>query len=337
MNLEKAERILVIRFSALGDILLTTPFIRVLKKKYPGLKIDYFVKSNFIEAVKLNPNLNEIYSWNGENEFAEVVAKLTHNKYDFVIDLQNNLRSKKVVRKIGASSARFKKPNVKKFLLVHTKINLLKERKTIPQRYVEVIPDLELDGKGLELFLPDRMESAKGEQWLKIDSEKEIIGFAPGAFHYTKRWPLEYYEELGNQLLSEGYQIVIFGGKSDREICDDLKNKITDSIDLSNDNDLFQTAMEMGKCKIVVCNDSGLMHTATSVGIPVVSIFGSTVREFGFPPFGVENLVIENDELACRPCTHIGKAKCKKKHLNCLRELTPQQVHNEIKDFMRMI
>ena len=95
MNLENAERILVIRFSALGDILLTTPFIRVLKYKYPGLKIDYFVKSNFIDAIKLNSNVNEIYSWSDEKEFAKVVDNLIQNSYDFVIDLQNNLRAKK--------------------------------------------------------------------------------------------------------------------------------------------------------------------------------------------------------------------------------------------------
>ena len=107
MNLENAERILVIRFSALGDILLTTPFLRVLKKKYPKLKIDYFVKSNFVDAINLNPNLSEVFSWNDEKEFSEIVNKLKLNNYDFVIDLQNNLRSKKVVRKIGVSSSSF--------------------------------------------------------------------------------------------------------------------------------------------------------------------------------------------------------------------------------------
>jgi len=330
LNLENAERILVIRFSALGDILLTTPFLRVLKNKYPKLKIDFFVKSNFIDAINLNPNLNKVFSWSDEKEFSETAIKLKQNNYDFVIDLQNNFRSKKVVRKIGVSSASYKKPNIKKFLLVQTKLNLLKEKRSIPQRYFDVISGLDLDDKGIELFLPDGIES-------KIDSEKKIIGFAPGAFHFTKRWPIEYYEELGNQLTSEGFQIVLFGGKSDREICVELQNKIAGSINLSNDNILLQTAMDMQKCKLMVCNDSGLMHTATSVGVPIVSIFGSTVREFGFAPFGVNNLVIENKGLSCRPCTHIGKEKCRKKHFNCMMELTPQQIHKEIIDFMRKI
>jgi len=330
LDLENAERILVIRFSSLGDILLTTPFIRVLKKKHPKLKIDYCVKSSFVDAIKFNPNISNVFSWNGDVEFSETINKLKQNNYDFVIDLQNNLRSKKVIRKIGVSSLSYSKPNIKKFLLVQTKLNFLKEKRSIPQRYVDVIPDLELDNKGLELFLPDGIYS-------KIESKKEIIGFAPGAFHFTKRWPLEYFEELGNKLTSEGYQIVLFGGKSDIDICCELQMKISDSIDLSNDNLLFQTAKEMQRCKLVVCNDSGLMHTSTSVGVPVVSIFGSTVQEFGFAPFGVNNVVIENNELACRPCSHIGKAICKKKHFNCMLELTPQKVYKKIKDFMSKI
>ena len=93
----------------------------------------------------------------------------------------------------------------------------------------------------------------------------------------------------------------------------------------------------MKNCKLIVCNDSGLMHTATSVGVPVVSIFGSTVKEFGFTPFGVKNLIIENNNLSCRPCSHIGKATCSKKHFKCMVELTAEMVHKEIENFMRKL
>jgi ADP-heptose:LPS heptosyltransferase len=93
----------------------------------------------------------------------------------------------------------------------------------------------------------------------------------------------------------------------------------------------------MKKCKLIVCNDSGLMHTATSVGVPVVSIFGSTVQEFGFAPFGVKNLIIENNSLNCRQCSHIGKSTCKKKHFKCMTELTPQLIFDEIKGFAKKL
>jgi len=127
---------------------------------------------------------------------------------------------------------------------------------------------------------------------------------------------------------------LILGGKSDRDICNQLNTAIKGSINLSNNNKLFETAANMKKCKLVICNDSGLMHTATSVGIPVVSIFGSSVKEFGFSPFGVKNLVIENNNLSCRPCSHIGKASCKKKHFKCMNDLEPNLVYEKITKFM---
>ena len=330
MNIENANRILVIRFSSLGDILLTTPFLRVLQKKAPTARIDYLVKAIFIDAVKLNPNLHEIFAWQTKEELEKVVVELKSKKYDFVIDLQNNFRSKRVVSRLGIDSFAFKKPNLKKFLLVQLKLNLLKDKTPIPKKYIEVVPELEMDNFGLELFLPENIK-------IEIESKKNVIGLAPGAFHYTKRWPIEYYAELGDMLKKDGFEIVIFGGKSDREICNKLGKKIEGSRDLSNDNQLFSTAADMKKCKLIVCNDSGLMHTATSVGVPVVSIFGSTVKEFGFAPFGVKSLIIENNNLSCRPCTHIGKATCSKKHFKCMVELSAEMVHKEIKKFMRKI
>jgi heptosyltransferase-2 len=325
-NIDNADNILVIRFSSLGDILLTTPFLRVLRNKYPNSNIDYLVKNNFLDAIKLNPNINSIFSWQSDSELKNKVQKLKKNNYDLVIDLQNNLRSKKVVKILNTNSVSYKKPNIKKFLLVHTKINYLKDRRSIPQRFVDVVPNLKLDKKGLELFLPDKNINNKS-------FSNKTIGFAPGAFHYTKMWPIEYFVELGNKLVEDGYSVLIFGGKSDQKLCRELQTKIKNSLDLSTDNNLFETATNMVRCKLIVCNDSGLMHTATAVGVPVISIFGSTVQEFGFAPFGVRSLVIENTDLSCRPCSHIGKAKCKKKHFKCMNDLKPSLVYSQLKKF----
>jgi len=209
LNLDNPKKILIIRFSSLGDILLTTPFLRVLKKKFPKTEIDFLIKESFIDAIRHNPNLNDVYSWGSETQLYEVVEKLKENNYDFIIDLQNNLRSKKVVRIIGTKSVSYVKPNIKKFLLVHFKLNFLKEKKSIPQRYVDVLPGLTLDDEGLQLFLPNNVIS-------QVTHDRKVIGFAPGAFHFTKRWPIEYFAELGKLLEAEEFSIVLFGGKSDR-------------------------------------------------------------------------------------------------------------------------
>ena len=103
---------------------------------------------------------------------------------------------------------------------------------------------------------------------------------------------------------------------------------------LCNDNDLLKTVSEMKKCKMIICNDSGLMHAATAVSIPVAAIFGSTVKELGFTPYRSSHLLIENKGIHCRPCSHIGKDKCPKRHFKCMLDLTPELVYNKIKNYL---
>lgn len=203
---------------------------------------------------------------------------------------------------------------------------MLKEEKSIVKRYAETA-EVEPDEQGLELYIPSEIKP-------KLDFSAEYIGFAPGAKHLTKRWPSEYFIELGNLLLSNGYQIVLFGGRSDKELCEEIEKGIQSSVNLQNEDYLLQTAADMKQCKLVITNDSGLMHTAAASGVPLVSIFGSTVKEFGFSPYGVQNLILENNSLFCRPCSHIGKSNCPKKHFKCMKDLTPKIVFNHLQNIL---
>lgn len=324
LQLSEAKKILIIRLSSLGDVLLTTPVLLSLKQSYPKLSIDFLIKNNFADAIRLNPNISKAIIY---DDSPELLKQLKDNNYDLVIDLHNNFRSKKIVRQLGLPAYKFVKPNFKKFILVHFKINLLKNIKPITHYYAEVIPNLELDENGLELFIPDSIRS-------ELEEFENVIGICPGAFHFTKRWPINFYAELGNRLVEDGYKIAILGGQSERNICKDLQKEIHTSVDLSNNNELFQTAAHMQNCKAIICNDSGLMHTAAAMGIPLISIFGSTVKEFGFAPYGVPNFVVENNDLNCRPCTHIGKSKCPKKHFKCMNEITPSLVYDKFKNLL---
>ncbi len=324
LKVSEAKKVLIIRLSSLGDVLLTTPVVRSLKKNYPDLSIDFLVKRNFEAAVRLNPHIDNVIIY---TDSPKLTSQLKENNYNLVIDLHNNFRTKKIVKKLGLPYYKFIKPNLEKFLLVHTKINLLKKKKPIPVRYAEVIPDFKLDDKGLDLFISEDVNS-------ELDGLNNVIGFAPGAFHFTKRWPIEYYAGLGKKLTDDGYTIAILGGESDKMICSNLHKIIPNSLDLSNNNELFKTAAHIKRCKVLICNDSGLMHTASAIGTPVISIFGSTVKEFGFAPYGIKNIVVENNELKCRPCTHIGKSKCPKGHFNCMKEITPDILYQKFNNFM---
>ena len=286
MDLSTAKRILIIRLSSLGDILLTTPLLRVIKSSYQEIAIDFVVRAEYSDAIKYNPNLSNIYSYESKSNNEELIKSLNQNNYDLVVDLQNNFRSRKIVSSILKPTLKFKKPSVKKFLLVNFKINLFNEILSIPEMYSEKLKGIELDETGLEFFYPDGIVP-------RIDGTEKWIGFCPGSKHFTKMWPVEYFIKLGNLLKTHNYKVALLGGEDDREICGEISQKIDNSINLCKGNDLYQTATDMKICELVICNDSGLMHLATAIDVPVIALFGSTVKEFGFFPYKARNLVLE--------------------------------------------
>ena len=329
MNIDNCKHILIVRLSSLGDILLTTPLIRSLKKQNPTLQIDFLVRSEYSDLLAVNPYVSSLHLFSRtDQENKKLKIKLMEMKYDCIVDLQNNLRSKLFLNNLSGEVLSFNKKRFEKVLLVHTKINLLKEAPAIPVRYAETIPDFQLDGEGLDLFIPENISA-------RITQDKNVIGLCPGARHFTKRWQKENFIQLGNMLIEKGFSVALFGGKSDRELCEEITKEIPGSINLSTEDDILQLAKDMQQCKAIVCNDSGLMHTACAVKTPVVAIFGSTVGEFGFTPYGCKNIILENNSLTCRPCSHIGKKKCPQKHFRCMIELTPAQAFESINKVLK--
>ena len=286
------------------------------------------IREEYADVIKLNPYIEEKFFFSKEvKDNYGLIKELRIKNYELVIDLQNNLRSKKIISSLNIRNLKFSKRSFDKFLLVNFKINNLKEAPQIPIRYSSIIQNLKLDEQEVDLFTD---KSANAE----IDGKNNLIGFCPGARHFTKRWPKEYFIELGNKLEQSGYIIVLFGGKIDKEICAEIHKALPSSINLSNNDDLLQTAAEMKLCKAVVCNDSGLMHTASATGTKVIAIFGSTVKEFGFAPYNCSNLILENNSLTCRPCSHIGLSSCPKKHFDCMKLIKPQFVFEKLKVFL---
>jgi len=298
-----------------------------MKKRYPQLKIDFVIRSEYKSSVELNPNINKVITISRDYNIKDIRKQLAQNNYDVIVDLQNNFRSKLLSKGISSNIFRYKKPYFNRFLLVNFNINRFSEIIPIPKRYSRAIPNFELDKEGLELIIPETLNSSLSES-------KNYIGFCPGSRHKTKMWPAEYFIELGNKLTENNYKVVLLGGKDDKQICKEISDNINGSIDLSNNDNLFELAVNIKKCKTVICNDSGLMHASIAVGTSVIAIFGSTVKELGFFPYGGENLVLENNSLSCRPCSHIGLDECPKKHLKCMKDITPSFVLKETLQFI---
>ena len=328
MNLAKFKKVLIIRLSSLGDILLTTPLVRTLKNLYPQIDIDFMVREEYQDTIRLNPHIKNIITISRSYNLKEVNKKIKNFEYDLIIDLQNNFRSRALIKNTSFEIVRYKKPYLKRLLLVKFKINRFDEIIPIPVKYANAIPNFALDDYGLEMFLPPIRDT-------ELNENDIFIGLCPGSRHKTKMWPTEYFIKLGNELRKNNLKVLLFGGKDDRIICKEISDQIKNSIDLSNNDDLLNLANSMKKCKVVICNDSGLMHTALAVGVPTIAIFGSTVKEFGFAPFKGKNLVLENNSLSCRPCSHIGLDKCPKKHLKCMKDIDPSFVLKKTTSFVK--
>jgi len=318
VQLDKVNKLLIVRLSSLGDILLTTPLIRTIKQKYPSVEIDFVLREEYKDLLQLNPHIQNLFCYNNEKEKVKNLKdKICDNNYDLIIDLQNNLRSWLLLKCYGSSVIRFKKNNFYKFLLVHFKINKLKNAKPIPVRFASILENFKLDDKGPQL-ITDKTQSPA------LNGVENLVGICPGSKHFTKMWLEEYFIKLGKLLAENNYKVVLFGGKDDKEVCERIASNLSSAINLGNDDNILQTAADMKNCKVIYCNDSGLMHTATAVSVPVIAFFGSTVKEFGFTPYNSKYLILENNSLSCRPCTHIGRDSCPKKHFKCMKDTTPQ-------------
>lgn len=322
-QISDSKKILIIRLSSMGDILLTTPLIRSIKKQNPNIQIDFVVRTEFFDVLSHNPYLNNIYKYSKHtSEKRELINSLKANRYEIVIDLQNNNRSRELTLKLHRRTHAFKKNNIRKFLLVHFKINKLKSTPPIAVRYAKTAGII-LDDEGLDIFTESIADA-------KLDTNEKYIGLCPGAKHFTKRWPKEYFIELGKKLESTGFKVVLFGSKDETEVINEISNQLSSALNFCNEN-ILQTAANMKMCTAIYSNDSGTMHLACAVKVPVIAFFGSTVKEFGFHPYKAENIVLEVKDLPCRPCTHIGRKSCPLKHFKCMNEIKPELAFNGLK------
>lgn len=317
---------LVMRFSSAGDIILTSLFVRALRRRYPDAEIHYLTKQAFAPLVEHSPYLNRVITIAndaGMRDLAKLKSEMIRQNggdYDIVFDLHNSLRSRYMRAGLGKELAIFHKPTFKKWLLVKRKINRLRPVVPIPERYLKVGERYGLvnDGEGLDLFIGGTLSP------IVPQDGNLTVALAPGAKHATKRWLAENFAALGTMLSGDyGARIVLLGSAAERELCAGIDSSIAgESINLAGQTTLLETAAVVDSCDLVVANDSALAHVAAARKRPVISIFGSTVQEFGFTPYGTRSVIVERAGLYCRPCTTIGRESCPEGHFRCMREIS---------------
>lgn len=343
--MDPSTKTLIIRFSSIGDIVLTTPLLRVLRSRFPKGQIDYVTRSEYAELVKSNQNLNHTYEFDASQGFdglRRLKKKVKDEGYDLIVDIHDSLRSKYLRSLHGPKVTVIDKRVMQRSMLVNFKKNVYKEVVPVADRYIETVRSLGIvnDGKGLELHIPDEtLFGVSGKiAALKLNQFEKVVGLCPGARHFTKRWPADRFARVGAACAQKlDAKILLFGGKQDEMICNqiswDINNQAGEgrASSLCGQLGLLETAAAMESCDVIVTNDTGLMHIATAMHRKTVAIFGSTVKEFGFFPYDPAAVVLEDAGLSCRPCSHIGRSECPEKHFKCMLEIQSDEVYTRTK------
>lgn len=314
------KKILVVRFSSIGDIVLTTPVLRCMKQQLPNVEIHYLTKASFADLVSVNPHVDRVITI--QKSINEVLPVLRSEKYDFLVDLHNNVRTLALKQKLGVSNASFPKYNVSKWILVRFKWNRLPEHHVV-ERYFEAVKPLGIvnDHKPCDFFLLPQDRISTDDRFFL--AEKTYVAVAIGAQYATKRLPTHKLVDLINQL--EG-PVILLGGPTDVSVAAEIQKQTTHPhvIDLCGKLSLRESASVVQQAAVLVTHDTGLMHIASAFQTPTVSIWGNTVPALGMYPYFPEHeqgfTIHEVMQLSCRPCSKIGHHSCPKKHFNCMEQ-----------------
>lgn len=324
-------KLLIIRFSSIGDIVLTSPVVRCIHEQRPDIAIHYLTKKRYAEIVLSNPYINKVYYF--ENELNEVIPALKSENYDLILDLHKNIRSNYIIASLKKPFRSFNKLNLEKWLMVRLKINIL-PNKHIVGRYLEPasVLNIENDSKGLDFFIPSENEISIEKEYPALS--QGYVAFVIGGNHNTKIFPADLASNVINNVK---FPIVLLGGRDDYERGTIIETMTAGrAINLCGKLSLMQSASLVRQASVIISNDTGLMHIAAAFNKPIVSVWGNTVPEFGMYPYlknGTPSLIAEVKNLSCRPCSKLGFKKCPLKHFNCMR----QQNINEITSFVNNI
>lgn len=328
----------------MGDVALTTHLPRLLKRKYPEAAIDFATSAPYEEILKYNPQIRKLFLYDKSIPMPQNRLNLEKylsdsiKKYDLIIDMQNNLRSKHLSSGLGDSMAFSPKYRLNKLAMVFLKNRQGFAVPGIPHTHMRTAGiDKEYDdGHGLEIRLPGEAASAEYKPFKKKYEGRiiERIAIAPGAKHETKKWPVEHFIELSKKIINKtGAEIILIGGKDDIIEAGAIKKSLGfNADDCTGAPSILETLDILDSCDMLITNDSGPAHLAAARKTPLMTIFGSTVPEFGFMPFRVPQAMAQVP-LSCRPCTHIGRKKCPKGHFNCMKSITADNVFDNFVDF----
>lgn len=340
------KKILVVQTAFLGDVILTLPLVQVLKRNYPTAEIDLVTVPTMLDVLSSHTDIHEIIVFDKRNKDSGIrgllntARKLRQKKYDIALVPHRSLRSAvlvwlaRVPLRIGFDKS------AGKFLF--NRVVQYKSTEHEVERNLDFAQTLGIVVNKTEFpsLFPTSNDQKKVNEFLasmNFDDSKILIGIAPGTRWNTKRWLKERFAELAEQLAKQGYFVVLIGGNDDELLCQEIKKLLQCSNVISSAGKLsiLQSAELINRCSVLVCNDSAPMHLAVAMQTPVVAIFGATVPEFGFAPYGRFDRIVETKGLLCRPCSIHGGKKCPVKTFDCMVKITVADVMKNVVDIIQ--
>jgi ADP-heptose:LPS heptosyltransferase len=319
-------KFLIIRFSSIGDIVLTTPVVRCLRKKFPDAEIHYLTKQSFASIVITNPYINKVHIL--KDDLDMLIEELKIENFDYLVDLHHNLRTlrvKQALKKVKSFS--FNKLNIQKWVFVNFKVNVMPVEHIV-DRYMETVKSLGVinDGKGLDYFIHEKDVVAQSD--IPISHLHGYIGIVIGAAHNTKKLPVHKLKELCSKI---DHPIILLGGKEDYSNAVQIAS--VDTVKVYNacgKYNLNESADLVRRAKLIISHDTGLMHIAAAFKKHVISVWGNTVPSFGMYPYQTSHEIFDVKKLWCRPCSKIGYDKCPLGHFKCMEKISVDGIVNHV-------
>lgn len=329
------SRILVIRMSSIGDIILTTPLLRALKQAFPQASITFIIKKQYAALLEGSPLVDELIAFDKSEGFGglrRLKHTLKQRKYDLFLDIHGSLRSRYLRAGLGVRyAASYPKYLFRRYMLIFFRINLYNNIMPVYLRYFETVKRLEVgyDGRGTEIHVPDAILGEVRASLENLGRRKDtlLVVICPGATYTNKQWTMEGFVETARVLSARPDTLVVMhGGRDDVALCREIANHAgRNVISLAGQLSLPGSAALFRFSSVVIANDSGMLHLAQSQKTPVVGIYGPTSKELGFFPLPERSSTVEVS-LPCRPCTPKGLNHCPKKHFRCMNDITPDRV-----------
>jgi heptosyltransferase-2 len=333
-----APNVLAVRFSSIGDVLLTTPLFRAIRHRHPAARITVLTRQAYAPLLSHNPHLERVIGAEPDRPLGSVAAELRAGQYTHRLDLHDSFRSRMLRVLVPGQWRTYPKHRVARALLIYAKRNRYRDRRPVAERYFAAARELDVapDGEPPEFRLGVEAER-EARNWLdqaSVGQGRPLIAVAPGAAHATKRWPLEHWRTLIHRLVAQGFDISIVGGMDDAPI-----GAVLSQIDArrvasaAGAFGLQATGALLRHSAALVTGDTGVMHMATGVGTPVVALFGPTVEAFGFFPYTDRASVLEL-ALSCRPCSSKGSSRCPLGHHRCMIDIDPESVYRRVRQLV---